>query len=104
MGHSKQHRSCCGNLKRDEEERKTRAGGIETVGVWRKTGPDDFAHAWAYCRLAFLIRPATRMQVRLIGAAAHAQEQDDDYETIYEKSDVWDDLMVPKRIKRIPVG
>jgi hypothetical protein len=88
----------CGNLKRDEEERTTRAGGTDLVGIWRKTGPDDFAHAWAYCHLAFLVRPSTRMEITLIGGAKKYLEDQEDVEMV--ESPVWPGLMVPK--KKVP--
>jgi len=90
----------CGNLKRDEEERRNRSGGVDLVGVWRKTGPDDFAHAWAYCRLAYLVKPSTRLQVTLIGSVTDQEE--DGYRTVYKDSIVWPGRKIPKRIKITP--
>ena len=84
----------CGNLKRDEEERKGRDGSVKSVGVWRHTGPDDFVHAWSYVRLAAMIRPANRMQVTLIGEAAEVEEQREKVEFVESK--VWPGLLVPK--------
>jgi hypothetical protein len=81
------------NLKRDEEERKRRDGSIETTGVWRKTGPDDFAHAMAYARAAYLVRPSNRMQVQLIGKAAEVEERETSVE--YKPSTIWPGLMIP---------
>jgi hypothetical protein len=87
----------CSNMKRDEEERKNKSGGTTTYGVWRRTGTDDFAHAWAYCRLAAIIRPATQLQVQLIGG----QQEDEDIE--YEESKIWPGLMIPKKKKKSDV-
>lgn len=90
-----------GNIKRDEEESRGKDGSVKISGVWRKTGPDDFVHAWAYCRVAYLVRPANRLQVTLIGRAG---ESDDKIE--YVKSSVWEGLMVPKRksAKQVRLG
>jgi hypothetical protein len=41
----------CTNLRRDEETRKV-AGGERIVGVWRKVGPDHYAHTLSYLRIA----------------------------------------------------
>ncbi len=90
----------CGNNKRDEVERKKRDGSITTVGVWRRTGADDFAHAWAYCRAAFMVRPANRMQVTLIGEARRREQLEESVE--YEESVVWPGLMV--RVKKKKSG
>ena len=85
----------CGNIKRDEEERRGRDGSVGSIGVWRKTGPDDFAHAWAYCRAAYIAMPANRMQVTLIGDAKAREDQRLDVEFVESK--VWPGLMVPAK-------
>jgi hypothetical protein len=94
--------SHCGNLKRDEEERKTRAGGTELMGVWRKTGPDDFAHAWAYCHLACLVRPANRMQITLVGDAKKYLEDSESVEMV--ESAVWPGLMEPRKKSKYTIS
>lgn len=58
--------SHCNNLKRDEEDRKTRIG-VVTVGVWRKTGPVHFASCLNYLRAAARLKKQVRLEVREIG-------------------------------------
>ena len=87
----------CGNIKRDEVERKGRDGSITTIGMWKKAGVDDFAHAWAYCRVAYLTMPANRVQVMLIGEAAKRAQIEESIE--YEDSVVWPGLKVPVKKK-----
>ena len=88
----------CGNIKRDEVERKRRDGSVMTMGAWKKTGPDDFVHAWAYCRVAYMVMPANRLQVTLIGEAAARERKEESVE--YEDSKIWDGLRVPVKKKK----
>lgn len=89
----------CDNLKRDEEERKQRSGAVQVVGVWRKTGPDHYAHAWAYLRAAMKIRPAGRMTTALVGVDAQGED------TEMVESKVWPGRQVPKnKVEIITIG
>lgn len=85
----------CSNMKRDEEERQQRSGAVQVVGVWRKTGPDHLAHAWAYLRAAMKVRPAGRVTVELIGV----DSTDDSTEMV--ESSVWSGRKVPKKKREI---
>lgn len=49
----------CLNVQRDEVVRKLQSGE-RVVGVWRKTGPDHFAHCLSYLRVASMTRRSQR--------------------------------------------
>jgi hypothetical protein len=86
------------NLKREEVSRDRRDGSTVSVGVWRHSGADDFAHAMGYARIARILRPDNRLQATLIGQVANIDNDEAGQEMT--ESMVWKGLKRPGKAKR----